>query len=234
MSKKAWIVITIETLLFMLIFSIMIHYNSTLISKLNNNISVYRDSIETVVLKNDELLASKQSLILSESQIREELNVSKNEIKELKKHLKSDLAYIAKLEANVELKDTVWMKPDTVFVNANNYITKTFNYSDDWLQMNSSLYGSDVDDLQLSIDYLNIDVPLMLGLTNNYKFWVKTDNPYVTFTNIESAVVDESSIRPKKQHWNFGIHAGIGVHYGLFGQKVDVGPYVGAGVTYNF
>lgn len=234
MSKKAWIVITIETLLFMLIFSIMIHYNSTLISKLNNNISVYRDSIETVVLKNDELLASKQSLILSESQIREELNVSKNEIKELKKHLKSDLAYIAKLEANVELKDTVWMKPDTVFVNANNYIIKTFNYSDDWLQMNSSLYGSDVDDLQLSIDYLNIDVPLMLGLTNNYKFWVKTDNPYVTFTNIESAVVDESSIRPKKQHWNFGIHAGIGVHYGLFGQKVDVGPYVGAGVTYNF
>lgn len=234
MSKKAWIVITIETLLFMLIFSIMIHYNSARISKLNNNVSVYRDSIETVVLKNDELLASKQSLILSESQIREELNVSKNEIKELKKHLKSDLAYIAKLEANVELKDTVWMKPDTVFVNANNYIIKTFNYSDDWLQMNSSLYGSNVDDLQLSIDYLNIDVPLTLGLTNNYKFWVKTNNPYVTFTNIESAVVDESSIRPKKQHWNLGIHAGIGVHYGLFGQSVDVGPYVGVGVTYNF
>ena len=27
---------------------------------------------------------------------------------------------------------------------------------------------------------------------------------------------------------------GIGVHYGLFSQKVDIGPYVGAGISYNF
>lgn len=212
----------------------MIHYNNDRISKLSNNVSVYRDSIETVTLKNNELLASKQSLILSEAQIRDELNVSKAEIKELKRQLNADLAYIAKLETNVELKDTVWMKPDTVFMNANNYITKSFKYSDNWLQMNSSVYGSNVDDLKLSIDYLNIDVPLMLGLTDNYKFWVQTNNPYVTFTNIEGAVVDESAIKPKRQAWHLSVHAGIGVHYGLFGQKVDVGPYVGAGVSYNF
>ena len=234
MSKKAWVIIIIETLLFLLIFSVMIHYNNDRISKLSNNVSVYRDSIETVTLKNNELLASKQSLILSEAQIRDELNVSKAEIKELKRQLNADLAYIAKLETNVELKDTVWMLPDTVFVNANNYITKSFKYSDNWLQMNSSVYGSNVDDLKLSIDYLNIDVPLMLGLTDNYKFWVQTNNPYVTFTNIDGAVVDESAIKPKRQAWHLSMHAGIGVHYGLFGQKVDVGPYIGAGVSYNF
>ena len=55
-----------------------------------------------------------------------------------------------------------------------------------------------------------------------------------SITNIEGAVIDGSSIRPNKKKCNFSIHAGIGVHYGLFGQQVDVGPYVGAGISYNF
>ena len=75
---------------------------------------------------------------------------------------------------------------------------------------------------------------MKVGLTNDYTIFVESENPYLNITNIEGAVIDGSSIRPNKKKWNLSLHAGVGVHYGLFGQQVDVGPYVGAGISYNF
>lgn len=232
MSKKSWIIIIAEALLFIFILGTMIRCNNDRISNLETNIVAYRDAIENVTLTNGELLASKQSLILSEQQAREELEISKSEIKELKKQLKSDLAYIAKLEAQVELKDTVWIKGDTVYVDGEN-TRKTFIYSDNWFFLNASIYGTSINDSKMSVDKLTMPVPLTIGLTDDYRFWVKTDNPYVTFTNIEGAVIDNSAVK-KNKRFHHGIYVGFGFQYGLFGKQFDFGPQAGYCIMYSF
>ena len=90
------------------------------------------------------------------------------------------------------------------------------------------------DKSKTTIFDINVNTPLKVGLTNDLTIFVESENPYLNITNIEGEVVDGSALYPKKKRWNLSLHGGIGVHYGLFGQKVDVGPYVGAGISYNF
>jgi hypothetical protein len=235
MSKKSWIIIIAEALLFVFILGTMTHCSNDRISTLETNMSAYRDSIEYVNMRNGELLASRQSFIMSEAQAREELEISKKEIGELKKQLNSDIAYIAKLEAELELKDTLWMRPDTVFINSDTGTQlKHFIWNNKWTEIKSTIIGNSILDASMTINKLHMNVPLQLGLTDDYKLWVKSENPFITFTDIDGVVIDGSSIKPIKRKWNFGLHAGVGVHYGLFGQQVDVGPYVGFGISYNF
>ena len=80
---------------------------------------------------------------------------------------------------------------------------------------------------------LYMNVPLMLGLTDDYKFWVKTDNPYVTFTNIDGAVIDNSSVK-KDKRLHHGISLGFGFQYGLFGKQFDFGPQFGYSFMLSF
>lgn len=236
MNRKSWIIIVIEALIFIALIGTVSKCSYDKINRLEHNIDVYRDSIEYVETQNNELITAKQSLILSEAELREELDISKREMKDLKKKLGDDIAYIAKLEAEIDLKDTISLKADTVFIDKidSTTITKQFNWKDDWFDMTASIKGSNISDSKLSINKFNINVPLTVGLTDDYKFWVKTANPYVNITDINSAVIDESKLKPKHKRWNFSMHGGIGVHYGLFGQQVDVGPYVGYGISYNF
>ena len=79
-----------------------------------------------------------------------------------------------------------------------------------------------------------MNLPITFGVTNDYKVFATSPNPYVKFTDMSSATIYGSSVAPKKKRWSFSAHAGIGVHYGLFGQAVDVGPYIGVGCSYNF
>jgi hypothetical protein len=79
-----------------------------------------------------------------------------------------------------------------------------------------------------------MDVPLEFGLTDGYKVFVKSSNPYVKFDEINSVVVDGSSVKKKQKRWHHGITAGFGVHYGLVQSNWDFGPGVMYGVTYSF
>ena len=233
MSKKSWIILIAEALVFILILGSITKCQSDKIDRLEHNISAYKDSIEYVEMKNGELMAMKESLILSESEAREELKITKDELKDLKKKLDSDIAYIAKLESKIGIKDTVWMKPDTVFVKDGVSIKK-FNWTDKWTSINASVQGSSIDDSKLGISGIKMNVPLELGLTDDYKFWVKSENPHITFTDINSAVIDNSSVKQKEKRLHHGIYVGFGVQYGLFGKQWDFGPQAGYALMYSF
>ena len=41
------------------------------------------------------------------------------------------------------------------------------------------------------------------------------------------------TIPQKTRRWGIGVQAGIGLQYGTFHKQMDVGPYIGVGVSYN-
>ena len=234
MTKKSWIILIIEALVFIALLGTISRCSRDKIDTLEHNIGAYKNEIELVEAKNGELIAIKESLILSESEIKEELNLTKLEIKELEKQLDADIAYINKLEAEISIKDTLWLKPDTVFVKTDGTYVKTFEWKDGWTKINTSVSGNSIMDSKLTLNYLKIDVPLELGLTDDYKFWVKSENPYVNFTDIKSAVINNSSVKEKEKRWHHGISLGFGFQYGLFGKTWDFGPQLGYSIEYSF
>lgn len=38
---------------------------------------------------------------------------------------------------------------------------------------------------------------------------------------------------PEKKRWGIGVQAGMGVQYGTIHKQMDVGPYIGVGISYN-
>lgn len=234
MTKKSWIILIIEALVFIALLGTVSKCSRDKIDTLEHNIDAYKDRIEYVEDRNENLIAIKESLYMNEAKMMGELEVSKAEIKDLKKKLNDDIAYIAKLESQIALKDTVFMKPDTVYVTNDNIITKHFSWNDDWTNMTASVFGNTIEDSRLSIDNLNMNVPLELGLTDNYTFWVKSENPYVNFTNIKSVVIDNSSVKEKEKRFHHGISLGFGFQYGLFGKTWDFGPQIGYSLEYSF
>lgn len=233
MNKKSWIILIIEALVFIAILGSITKCQSDKIHKFEHNISAYRDSIEYAEMKNDELIAIKESLILSEAEAREQLNITKAEVKDLKKKLNSDIAYIAKLESQVGIRDTIYMKPDTVFVKDNESI-KLFNWNDKWSKVEAQVKGNSIDDSKLAVTNIRMNVPLEIGLSDNYKFWVKSENPYINFTDINSVVINNSSVKEKEKRWHHGISLGFGFQYGLFGKTWDFGPQFGYSLEYSF
>lgn len=234
MTKKSWIILIIEALIFIALLGTVSKCSRDKIDTLEHNVSAYKDRIEYVEDRNSNLIAIKESLILSEEQAREELEMTKKEMNDIKKRLNDDIAYIAKLESQVALKDTVWMKPDTVYVTNDNIITKQFSWNDDWTNMTANVFGNTIEDSNLSVNSLDMNVPLELGLTDDYKFWVKSENPHIKFTDIKSTVIDNSSVKEKEKRFHHGISIGFGFQYGLFGKTWDFGPQFGYSLEYSF
>ena len=50
---------------------------------------------------------------------------------------------------------------------------------------------------------------------------------------VTKVVTTTITIPQKVKHWGIGVHAGVGVQYGTIGKRMDVGPYVGVGISYN-
>lgn len=233
MNKKSWIIIVAQFLLFAFILGSVVKCNNDTIESLEHNIGAYKDQIEYVTNQNGELIAQKESLILSESEMREELDKTKKEINRLEKNLGDNLAYIAKLESNAHLPDTVYLKPDSVVIE-NDITKKSFSFNDDWLKMNATVFGKSLKDSQLTLDNLWMNTNLEVGLTDNYSFWVKSDNPYLQINDIKGVVVENSSVDRKEKRLHHGIHIGIGLQYGLINKSWDIGPSVTYGFTYSF
>lgn len=235
MNRKSWIIIVIEALIFIMLLGTVVKCSNDRIERLEHNIDAYRDTVEYVEMQNGELLTTKQSLILSTEELTEELNISKRELKDLKKKLGDNIAYIARLEAQVGIKDTVFLKGDTIFVDKIDSTTiKSFNWEDEWLSMIANIRGNTIADSKMSINNFNMQVPLDVGLTDDYRFWIKTPNPYVTITDINTAAIHGSDVAKKDQRFHHGIHLGFGLQYGMIGQQLDIGPQIGYGFMYSF
>ena len=75
-----------------------------------------------------------------------------------------------------------------------------------------------------------IHLSLKTGITDDYRIFVETDNPYVKINNIEGAIVDKNLWSDKyKKRNNFSLNISVG--YGTDFAKFH--PFVGIGIGYN-
>lgn len=199
------------------------------------NLKAMRDTIHNVRMENDELLQYKSAYLITTKDYEEYIGMSEGRIKELERALKGKIDEIALLKGNVRIDtllchDSVYIKDDSVFI--------TFRYGDEWM----TLAGSTKMENNIActiIDSVRIDVPLTLGYTDKNDFFVTSENPYVSFSSINSA----RSPKSDKTHKSIGLQVGLGLvggyGYGAgtggagTGLGVGVGIYVGFGFGYG-
>ena len=202
-----------------------------------NNISALTDTLSTYKLKNGELLYEKQGYIAEKEQLSIFIGVQEGEIKELEKKLGSAISTIAKLKQEVKV-DTLKLI-DSVYVYDDDEVRNDFSFSDNWLSLSGTTIYKDYK-FSTTLNSLSMDVPLMIGTTKDNTWFVKTENPYVSFSSIEGASIEKA--KPKR--FSLSIHAGIGLSYGYgISSSVDgivrsgwfFGPamHIGAGVSYK-
>ena len=209
-------------------------YNSNLFKKnkdWKHNYEVMLDSVKVVETKYGEVLYEKSSLILEKKDLEEALDISKQQIKGYEKTLGSKLAYISKLESQLNIKDTIKITEIVHDTLSNSYL---MHYSDNWLKFDEEFSLKNPSAPDMSIYNICIDVPLKVGLGDNYTIFVQSDNPYFNVTNIEGAVIDGSRFAQKISRWYIGAYTGLGIGYGLINKTIDIGPQVGVGVGFRF
>lgn len=199
----------------------------------NNNIEALTDTITQKELKNGELLHYNQSLVLEKQELEKYLQISQQEVKDLEKKLNSKLLYISKLEGTI--------KTDTIYIE--NTVSTTDSLSYRYSFMKDTEYYTicgytDVDENHKSFTTITentIPLKLKVGLTQDWKIFVTSDNPNVNLTSIEGALVDKKTFlkQQNKDRFSIGIQFGFGAQYGLMHRQFDYGPYIGIGAEYR-
>lgn len=230
-DKKVLITSIIECIFFIFIISSINQCSNKKIDALDQNLAASRDQIETLMLENGSLISERSAYILKANQLEEMLEITKEEKKDIERKLDDKIAYIANIESKVKI-DTIEVK-DTVIVEKDNSLNIQWSYQDKWLSMNGgTLYDNGKSNTTIS--NINMYTPLRVGMTDNYKIFVESPNPYLRITDIEGAIIDGSRLKPKYNYWTLSVQGGFGAQYGLVHNQFDLGPYVGVGVSYNF
>ena len=173
---------------------------------LKNNIKALTDSINVVEMKNGKLLYEKQALILEKDDLQKYLKLSDDENKALKKQ---NLVLANKLNAKIQI-DTIVMN-DTVYFEKDSTMAIDFVYRDIYTYINGTTRLCNYN-ASTTINKLEMNTPLILGVTDEYKIIAYSDNPNLTITDIDAAAV-EKRIKPKR--WGIGPFLGVGLGYGL-------------------
>lgn len=232
MQRNSIISLFIEAIIFIAIIMFGYNYFTNQIDTYDQNIKVYKNHMEQLELKNGELLTIRDSYILKTKELEEVLNISQKEVKELQKQLDSKVAYIAKLESAINTGPVIIQKDSIIYISKDE-IETYFKYEDSWLFINGVTKIKNKTS-QTTIDNISLNVPLTVGLSNDYKIFVSTPNPYISLSNIEGAVIDNSVLKPKKKRFNWGFQFGFGVSYDIIKQDYSIGPYTGIGGEINF
>lgn len=191
--------------------------------RLQNNIEVLIDSVRVTELKNGDLLYSKQILEVDNKELAEAVGLEKNKRKEVEKELGEKIKLLAKVDGKIKV-DTLILKDTVVETDFGNRIN--FSFKDQYLSLDGTTCLSN-GIAQTKINSLSMDVPAFIG--KNKQFFIRSENPYVSFPNIRVA---EEITRPKR--WGLGIQVGIGCGYNLVDKGFFAGPYIGFGLSYNF
>lgn len=236
MDKKT-IFIIIETIVLISVIFFGYRYFSEKVDISDQNLKAAKGEVTVLKGQNDELIYTRDSYILKEKDLEEQLGITKSELKTLKKKLDSSIAYISKLEAEILVKDVVMEKDTIIYIN-NNYSVIPFKYSDKWLNFkgkNDLTFDNNVlNDVKTTITEMSLSADLKVGLTDNNQIFVETDNPYIKFNSIEGAYLNKEVAQVRKVRFSYGLQLGIGVNYGLINKKLDIGPYAGAGIGISF
>jgi hypothetical protein len=230
-DRKSIISLIVEAVLFLGIISFGYKVMNGKLETSEQNLIAYKGQMEQLELKNGELIATRDSYILDKKNLEEALNVSKSEVKDLERKLNSSLAYIANMESQVRI-DTVTIVKDSIIYDEGDIAQIHFDYDDDWFGVKGTtdLTGPEIT---TSLYDIKMYVPIQWGMTDNYKIFVKSDNPYVSFTNLDGAVIDGSKIIPKQRKFGLSVQGGFGVNYDLIKKNLGVGPYLGVGVHWR-
>lgn len=196
------------------------------------NYKAATEQIKELKTQNGDLLVEKQSYVGNIKDLEEQLGITKDEVKSLQKTLDDKILYISNIESEMNITPTE--VHDTTIVYKDSTYNFAFNFNDKWYSLNGH---SQVTPLEAKtwIDNFNTSVPLTVGLTDDWKIFVTTTNPYVKFTDVQGAVLDKSAYLQQKKIRRFGvsIYAGFNTGYDLIGKKVYAGPGVGIGVSYT-
>ena len=193
-----------------------------------NNIVALTDSIEYYESKTGELIAQKTLLTGEIKDLKEshskELNDLYNDLNSMKRKNAQLAAQIDVLVEN-PARDTIW-KYDSVLVVQS--LVQPFQFNDTWRNLSGNItlenntMGLNIKEDQV---FFNYTIAVEDGLV-----YLMSDNPYVKYNRITA--IQETQKKPKR--WNIGFQLGLGFQYGLFHEKVDIGPYLGLGVSYGF
>lgn len=233
LDRNFWILLAVfgAMLSAIIIMGISLHNMRYDLKISEHNYNAAKSEVVKMETKNKELIYEKEALILSEEQLREELGLSKKELKEINKKIESQAVYIAKLESAVKI-DTVETRTDSIIYVDNTPAFVKFRMDDEWIQFNGK---SDISKKSTTISDLNIPVPLEVGVSKDYSIFVLTPNPYLDITDINAVAVSDFVKKiEKKKHWGVGISLGVSVQYGLVHKKFDVGPGILVGFEYKF
>ena len=215
-----------------LMIVIIIRKNNN-ITIIENNLNAATEKIEVLKTANGELLAKKQSYVTAINNLENYINISKKEVKDLQKTLDDKILYISELETLINIKPTE--VHDTTVVYKDSTFNFTFNFSDKWYKLigNSSF---DYNRVKTEINTLYVNVPLHVGLTDDWKIFVSTQNPYVAFNDIDGALLDKDAYlkQQKKKKWGISISGGMYAGYDLLSKHIYIGPGAGFGISYIF
>lgn len=94
-----------------------------------------------------------------------------------------------------------------------------------------------------TLENLEIGSDIILDLiegnsSNSVRIVTRSNNPRISFTNIEGAILDPTKNSLIKncfptKHWGLGVSLGAGIGYDLNSKKISVGPQLSVGITYN-
>ena len=201
---------------------------------LDNNYHAALEQVDVLRLKNGNLLAERNSFIASISDLERLLNISKKEVSELQRKLDGKLLYISKLEEEIEFRDE-HPSIDTLTVYKDSSFIYKFNFCNDWYSVAGT---SSINNFlaTTTLDKVKMNVPLTVGLTEDWKIFVETPNPYVSFSSINGAVLDKDTYlkQKKTQRWGLSISLGFYGGYNLVRTgEFYIGPGCGIGVSYK-
>lgn len=236
-NKKSILWFLIEIIVFLLILTSVWGYFNNKLNDSEQNLKAAKGYITQVELKNSELLNARDSYVATINDLEELLDITKQEVKDIQRQLDSKVAYISKLESQTRIEYVEVVRDSIIYVdNTTNHIITPFHYRDEWISFNgkNEFKFEPEFDYTTSISNININTPLTVGLTNDYQIFVTSSNPYVSFTNIEGAVIDKSVLKPRKKRFNWGLQLGFGATYDIVDKDIAVGPYAGVGVEFNF
>lgn len=239
-DKKSLITYIIISAIFLAILSGIYTFYSNKLEDSEQNLKTVTGQLKEVELKNGQLLAYRDLYIATTAELESIVDMNKKEIKELQKELDSKIAYISKIESQIKVEYIETVRDSIIYVQKEDstisHAVSTFRYKDNWMSLVGKNKFTFEDNFKYSttIESLNMNVPLTVGLTDDYQIFVKTPNPYVSFSEIKGAVIDGSILKPKKKRFNWGLQLGLGTMYDIIDKDVSIGPYGGIGIEFNF
>lgn len=136
-------------------------------------------------------------------------------------------------------KDTVYVdKPVEVEVIPTGYelvpigtidrITGQINALEDSLEKKPKIVTKD------SLIYIDVPITQRHYGDSTYDAWVSGYRPSLDSLKLyRTTELIPVPVYPKPKKWGIGVHAGMGVQYGTIHKQMDVGPYIGVGISYN-